>query len=245
MKRFVFLLSATLLSLNSFAQDNADEANLDASKANFIRSVSGLVQQGGYENELRGSFYFYVRNVRKLGGTVYVFDEWDNKGTIIVDDENKFSIDNINFNALSNEVHSQVDDGQVYIFDFNFVEELFINNRKFKAYDHQGSKRVFEVIYSDDTFSILKNYKASIKKNDPDPLMLKELKDEYIIKNSMYVLRNGNMEKFKLSKRNFLNQFDKSSKGDIEKFIKDNDLSIKNPYHMRDIANYAMGLQSN
>ena len=75
--------------------------------------------------------------------------------------------------------------------------------------------------------------------------MLKEHKDEYIVKNSMYVLRDGNMQKFKFSKRNFLKQFDKSTKGDIEKFIKDNDLSLKDPYHMRDIAKYAVSLQTN
>ncbi len=244
MKRCMILLLAMAFSLNSLAQDTAEEASLSTSNSNFIQSVSGLVQQGGYENEVRGSFYFYVKNVRKLGGSVYVFDDWDNKGIVVVDEEQKFSIDNINFNALSNEIQAQVDGEKVYIFDFNFVDEVYINNRKFKSYKFQGADRVLEVIYSDDSFSILKDYKTSIKKNDPDPLMFKEHKDEYIIKKALYIERNGNMQKFKFSKRNFLNQFDKDTRKDIEKYIKDNKLSFKNPYHMRDIAKYAMSIQS-
>ena len=241
MDRCVLLLFSMVLSFYSFGQ-TLEVSDADVSYTEFTSSLQTL---GGLSNNhMRGSSFIFIRNLREVDGSVHVFKKWDNKGIVIVDEEQKFSIDNINFNALSNQIESKIDESKVYIFDFNFVEDIFINNRRFSSYKLHGDNRVFEVIYSDNSFSILKDYKASIKKKDPDPLMLTQHKEEHIIKSKLYVIRNGNFEKFKFSKRNFLNQFDKSSKNDIQKFIKENKLSLKDPYHMRDIAKYAMSLQT-
>ena len=172
---------------------------------------------------------YFFNPPRDIEGSYYLFKNWKNKAIIIFIDEKTFALENINFSVKDNRFESQITKDSVYAFDFSNINYVIINSRKFKAFysPNDGINRMFEVIAEKIEFILLKGYEIGVKVNDPNPLMIKPIKDEYIIKDSYFLVRQGDMQPFKLNKENILSLIVEENEKAFEKYVKENKLSYK------------------
>jgi len=189
---------------------------------NNLNKVNRTGQTSGY----------FFNPPRDIEGSYYLFKNWENNAVIVFNNEKTFVLDNINLSVKDNRFETQINKDSVYAFDFYKINYVVINSRKFRAFSSPKDGlnrifRIFEVIAEKNTFTLLKGYELGVKVNDPDPLMPKPNKDEYFIKRSYFLAKEGNIEKFRLSKKNILDLIGKDNRRAFEKYVNENNLSYK------------------
>jgi len=179
-----------------------------------------------------------IKNPKKpIDGTVYIYDEWDNNGTVS-SEETKVRLSNLNFNAQRNAFQSKINRDSLFTFNFRNLKEVVIKDKTFKnVYSpiHQKS-RVFEVLIENKDFSIYKDYRIEIKDGNPDP-QRGSPNDKYLLRYDYYVSQGENFDKFQLKKSKLLKLMgDKADK--VEAYIKSNKLKIKKSKDLLKIMKY-------
>lgn len=163
---------------------------------------------------------------RKILGSYHIFDTWENKGVIYVNKEKAYNINNINVNVKENRFESRTSKDSVFAFDTQVLDYVLINDRKFKRvyFDPFRDYKICELIVEEDDYKIFKVYRSDVKKNDPDPLMIKPNGDEFVVNSWYYIKRGEDIERFKLNKKYILELLSNHKK-EIESFAKKNKLS--------------------
>lgn len=165
-------------------------------------------------------------------GSVYLFDEWENRGVIEVDDK-RYIFSNMNYNVKRSAFQSKIGQDSVVSFDLSTFDRIVINDKAFKSI-YNPSKRAnenFEVIYEGSDMAILKGYVIEITEANPNP-MINRSKRKILTKERYYVKKKNSIKSMKFKKKGILALAgDKSA--DLERYAKKNKLSFKDESDVR------------
>ena len=150
-----------------------------------------------------GSSFFYNQPNKVILGSTYLFDEWNNDGEIQTVTGERFLVRNINLNLSRNAFEAKVNDNDsIFSFNFNNIKQIVINGKSYKNYYYNEENRVYELIYSNENFSILKGFSVKLVTGSGNP-MVNRSNDKYVKKESYFIrdAEDKSIQKFKLNKR--------------------------------------------
>ena len=178
-----------------------------------------------------GTSFFYNQPSKVILGSAYLFDEWNNDGEIQTLTGERFLVRNINLNISRNAFEAKVNDNDsIFSFNFNNIKQIIINGKYYKNYFYNEDNRVYELVYSGKTFSILKGFTVKLVTGSGNP-MVNRSNDKYVKKESYFIRSTDTkiIESFKMNKRSLNKLFENSFKdvGRILAFIDSGNLSYK------------------
>lgn len=234
---FVFLISI----FTSFAQNSV------GGKRGVGEYVGGMdfndfSTKSGYNvTQILGKFVDNDNNVapsKKTEGSSLLFEDWDTKGTIVLGDK-EYHIINLNYDIKKEQFLTRINQDSIFVFDFNNIDKIILNDRTFKQiYDTKNNQtNIYEVIFEDENFSLLKDYSVYTIEASPDP-MLNRPNDKIKTISSYLVYKDKLMEPFKWNKRSILGLVDDDKKDEFEKYIKKNNLSYKEESDVSKVLKY-------
>ena len=212
----ILLLSIFLISNIVLSQTN--------SLTDFRSALTG-------ETTNFGTSFFYNQPNKVILGSAYLFDEWNNDGEIQTLTGERFLVRNINLNISRNAFEAKINDNDsIFSFNFNNIEQIIINGKNYKNYFYNEDNRVYELVYTGKTFSILKGFAVKLVTGSGNP-MVNRSNDKYVKKESYFIRSTDTkiIESFKMNKRSLNKLFENSLKdvGRILAFIDSGNLSYK------------------
>ena len=212
----ILLLSILLISNIVLSQTN--------SQTDFRSALTG-------ETTNFGTSFFYNQPNKVILGSAYLFDEWNNDGEIQTLTGERFLVRNINLNISRNAFEAKINDNDsIFSFNFNNIKQIIINGKNYKNYFYNEDNRVYELVYTGKTFSILKGFTVKLVTGSGNP-MVNRSNDKYVKKESYFIRSTDTkiIESFKMNKRSLTKLFENSLKdvGRILAFIDSGNLSFK------------------
>lgn len=186
---------AILCTFTLIGQTNKTDGNASAISNNMVVAANG-------NNAFGASAVFFNPN-KKAEGSVHLFKTWDNLGVIHSVDDQKFSIKNINLNLERNVFESKIGQDSLFTFNFNNIKMFVVNGLKFKNYYHKGESKVFQTLYEQETYEILRGFNLQLVKGSVNP-MLNRSTDKYVQKSAYYIRENDLIKPLRLKKKNVL-----------------------------------------
>ena len=178
-----------------------------------------------------GTSFFYNQPSKVILGSAYLFDEWNNDGEIQTLTGERFLVRNINLNISRNAFEAKINDNDsIFSFNFNNIKQIIINGKYYKNYFYNEDNRVYELVYSGKTFSILKGFTVKLVTGSGNP-MVNRSNDKYVKKESYFIRSTDKktIESFKMNKRSLNKLFENNLK-DVSRilaFIDSGNLSYK------------------
>ena len=174
----------------------------------------------------------------KTEGSPLLFDDWNNQGVIVMGDK-KYHFNNLNYNISRDEFMSKINNDSVFVFDLSNIDKIIVGNKQFKQLYDSGERKnkIYEVIYENDNFSLLKDYFIITTEGSPNP-MLNRPNDKIVKKSTYFIMRNNSIEPFGWSKRSIVNLIDKEKKEEFKKYVKKNNLSYRDESDVRTMLKY-------
>ena len=178
-----------------------------------------------------GTSFFYNQPSKVILGSAYLFDEWNNDGEIQTLTGERFLVRNINLNISRNAFEAKINDNDsIFSFNFNNIKQIIINGKYYKNYFFNEDNRVYELVYSGNSFSILKGFTVKLVSGSGNP-MVNRSNDKYVKKESYFIRSNDKktIESFKMNKRSLNKLFENNLK-DVSRiltFIDSSNLSYK------------------
>lgn len=225
MKKILTLL-CLLLSLSVYTQTNFN---------------AGLTM-GGNDYNYGSTFFYNTRNV--VIGSVYLFDEWNNKAEIHTLSDERFLVRNINLNINRNAFEAKLTDSDsIFSFNFNNIKHIIINDKTYKNYYYNDDNRVYEIIYESNKFSIMKGFSIKLVSSSGNP-MVNRANDKYAKFSSYFIMQNNSIKPFKLRKKSVYKLFngDKNVISRLESYVLNKKLSYKKEDDIAQILDYAFDL---
>ena len=178
-----------------------------------------------------GTSFFYNQPSKVILGSAYLFDEWNNDGEIQTLTGERFLVRNINLNISRNAFEAKINDNDsIFSFNFNNIKQIIINGKYYKNYFNNEDNRVYELVYSGKTFSILKGFTVKLVTGSGNP-MVNRSNDKYVKKESYFIRSTDKktIESFKMNKRSLNKLFENKLKdvSRIQAFIDSGNLSYK------------------
>ena len=178
-----------------------------------------------------GTSFFYNQPSKVILGSAYLFDEWNNDGEIQTLTGERFLVRNINLNISRNAFEAKINDNDsIFSFNFNNIKQIIINGKYYKNYFNNEDNRVYELVYSGKTFSILKGFTVKLVTGSGNP-MVNRSNDKYVKKESYFIRSSDKktIESFKMNKRSLNKLFENNLKdiSRIQAFIDSGNLSYK------------------
>jgi len=172
-----------------------------------------------------GEFDNIEFNRRGTDGTVYLFDNWENRGIIYVG-EKRYVVTNLNYHIRRDEFMMKMEGDSTFIFDLLRVDKFSVNHRQFTSiYDPAESKnRIFEILYQDENQSLLKGYFVKYMEASPNP-MVNRGRNEIKQGHNYFIYKNGNLMPFRLKKSSTLKLVNLDKSQEIDKYVKSNQIS--------------------
>ena len=178
-----------------------------------------------------GTSFFYNQPSKVILGSAYLFDQWNNDGEIQTLTGERFLVRNINLNISRNAFEAKINDNDsIFSFNFNNIKQIIINGKYYKNYFFNEDNRVYELVYSGNSFSILKGFTVKLVTGSGNP-MVNRSNDKYVKKESYFIRSNDKktIESFKMNKRSLNKLFENNLKdvSRIQAFIDSGNLSYK------------------
>ena len=225
MRFFLIVLFSINLSLSQSNSQTDFRSALTGKSANF------------------GSSFFYNQPNKVILGSTYLFDEWNNDGEIQTVTGERFLVRNINLNLSRNAFEAKVNDNDsIFSFNFNNIKQIVINGKSYKNYYFNEENRVYELIYSNEKFSILKGFSVKLVTGSGNP-MVNRSNDKYVKKESYFIrdVKDKSIQKFKLNKRSFSKLFSNKDLDleRIERFSSSKRISFKDEVDIIELLKFA------
>ncbi len=231
MKKYLLILVFTLIVGVVTGQQNERVLN-DGNAALFDAANAGSSSFGS-------SVTFYNQK-RLTDGTFYLFDDWNNYTIIQTQDNQKFVLRNINLNMERHTFESKVEGDSIFTFGFNNIDKFIINGRTYKNYYWAEDSKVYEVIYDNNDFQLLKGFRVQLIEGSANP-MLNRSRDKYVRKEYYCIRKDNKIKTIKLKKSRILKLVD----GDVEKankivaYARNNSLSFKKERDVQKILEFS------
>ena len=225
MRFFLIILFSINLSLSQSNSQTDFRSALSGKSANF------------------GSSFFYNQPNKVILGSTYLFDEWNNDGEIQTVTGERFLVRNINLNLSRNAFEAKVNDNDsIFSFNFNNIKQIVINGKSYKNYYFNEENRVYELIYSNENFSILKGFSVKLVTGSGNP-MVNRSNDKYVKKESYFIrdAEDKSIQKFKLNKRSLVKLFSNKDLDleRIERFSSSKRISFKDEEDVIQLLKFA------
>jgi hypothetical protein len=186
------------------------------------------------------SAYFYNPRI-PVDGSEYLFDEWKNKAVVYTKDKHVFSLKNINLNIKRNSFVSKVGKDSVFTFDMNNIDKIIINRKIYKSVFSEDGKRIYQVVYENANFSILRGFTIQMVQSSPNP-MVNRRADRLVRKRVLFLKKDDAVKRFKLTKRKILGLVNTANKEEVLRYAKDQKLSFRNEEDLNKILEYSSSL---
>ncbi|RLD26920.1 MAG: hypothetical protein DRI75_10725 [Bacteroidetes bacterium] len=244
----ILIIPVLLLFLNSNAQSFQDALNTSGGNApfnNLTGNLNGEYQTlTGNENEwskIMGVFYqFDDIRFGKIGldGSVYLFDNWENKGVIVVGNK-RYAVPNINFHINQDLFLTKMENDSTFVYDFKGIDKIIVNSRAFKSIYNtaEGKNKIYEIVYGSKDLILLKRYSVKLIQASPNP-MVNRTKSKIKRSSNYYLMKDGGVIPFKLKKSNILNLINSEQTQRLEQYVKDYKLSYKKEKDVNKILDY-------
>lgn len=242
MSRLHIFFSFFIITLVSFSQTNLNTTGLTGNPSQAISLFSGLkVNDYGHNRS---------ENDSNVEGSPYLFKNWNNKSKIWYDDK-VFNLDSINYDLENERFEIKLNKDSIYIISPNTnIKKVEINNLLFKPYYNNKLQRnsFYEVLWENDNYSFLSNYKLKIKGGGIDPLTKTYISPkEYVSEKDYFILKHEEEEQMvaiKLKKSDILKLVDVSYIDMIEDFVKKQRLKYNQISDINRILNYYYSIKS-
>ena len=171
-----------------------------------------------------------------------MFEDWNNSGIIYATTTERYSLKNINLNIERNSFESKVGQDSLFSFNFNNIDKFVINGRTFKNFYWDDDNRVYEIIYENENWSLIKGFKIVEVTGSANP-MLNRTRDRIIRKAFYYLKDDSGINTFIMKKNKILKLLNKKESGseEILGFVKSNKLSFKKEDDVIKILDYSLG----
>lgn len=200
----------------------------------FILGLSITAQTIGVDNGTNSSFenLYDLREMNdynigantKIKGTVFLFEDWNNKG-IVYSIFNTYELNKLNYNMLNDNFSVELSKDSLYILSKEKIDSVAIDNHIFVKKKMANKTFFYEKIAQTNSISLLKKYNVSQKEGTFNPLDGKT-SPTVLYKEENYFIDNQGLTKIKPSKKTILPYFkDKTSA--VSKFLKENNISFK------------------
>ncbi len=250
MKKFllpVFLLLSCNFFAQSFLEAYESTRHLEPFSNNngtTIEEFNSLTGNPDEWSKIMGVFYEFddIRFGKiALEGSVYLFKEWNNQAVVLANNK-RYRIPNINFNIKQGTFISKIQGDSLFVYDFDKVERILVNNRVFKKLysSIDKEKKIFEVLFESDKLSLLKSYHTVFIQASPNPMVNRpsnKIRQAY----SYYIDVNGDVIPFKLNKSSFKKIVTDSDKKKMYDFVKKYNLTYSKESDAKKILFYVFG----
>lgn len=159
-------------------------------------------------------------------GSIYLFDEWENKGEIYLGNK-KYVTSNINLNINKDIFMSKIEGDSTFVYDILSLDKIVVNNRQFRSFYNpsENKNRIFEILFEEDNILLLRGYYITFIKSSPNPMVNRP--DNKIKQRSNYfIYKNKSLQPFKLNKKKYLNLVSDEQKKELAKYVKNYKLSF-------------------
>ena len=236
MKTFLTILSIITVGFIN-AQDTA------VANDNVINNAASLQRAASAVQSSYGSSTYFVNPARPVKGSIYLFEQWENRGVLVTIDKQRFGMRNVNIDLKNQSFQSKFSKDSIFNYNFNNIDKFIINNKVYKNFYYNEDNRIYEVMHETPEYSLLKGYKVNLVEGSANP-MLNRKTDKYVQKYDYYVKTDTEIKKFKLGKKSLLKLLgtDKETTEKIVQYAKANDLSFKKDFDVKKLLNYGMSL---
>lgn len=215
---------------------------LSAQNDSFVNNQGAMLESmsSPYGGNYGGSTRFYNPPM-EIMGTIYLFDTWENTGIMYTKTNQKFVLKNINLNIQRNAFQVKISQDSIFTYYFNNIEKFEVNNKVYKNYFSENGKRIYEVIYESDEFSIIKGFDIEYITGSVNP-MLRRKNDKYVRIKTYYIWKDKKIELFKLNRRRVLKLVadDQERVEKVKQFVEENKLSYKKGFDVRRALEYSV-----
>ena len=182
----------------------------------------------------RGQLLTFTDAQPRAKGSLYLYDKWKNIGVIEFNDGQKALTKNINYNIDTNMFESIFAKDSTHNYNLETIREITLNNKRYKQFKFKKEKKVFEIIFEDPNFSLLKSYSIHVYKASKNP-MVNITHDTYKQREHYFIKKGNSIEAISLNKKHVLKIL--NSKGiaesDAKKLAKEKNLSFKNEFDVQ------------
>lgn len=171
----------------------------------------------------------FVNPPKKVMGSVYLFDNWDSKGVLYTKTRNKYIVKNLNLNMQRNVFEARISKDTIFSYYFNNIDKFVINGKVYKSLFSEKGKRLYEIVYESDDFSIIKGFHIEYITGSVNP-MLRRLNDKYVRVQTFYVKRNDEViKRFRFNKKTVLKLLEDNPERNQKfmQYMEDNSFSFK------------------
>ncbi len=229
---FIFVL-LLVVSVNSQSFQEAYESTRiiePYANANGTNSYDGYVgnpQEWSKIIGIIGEFDNIEFNKKGLDGSIYLFENWENKGEIQIENR-KYFVTNINFNINQDKILMRMEGDSTFVFDVMSTDKFSINGKQFTSVysSSENKNKIYEVLFKDKDRSLLKGYFLSYIEASPNP-MVNRGRNQIKRGHSYFIYENGKLKPFRLKKSSTLNLASSDKSKEIEQYVKSNKLSYK------------------
>ncbi len=215
---------------------------LSAQNDSFVNNQGAMLESmsSPYGGNYGGSTRFYNPPM-EIMGTIYLFDTWENTGIMYTKTNQKFVLKNINLNIQRNAFQVKISQDSIFTYYFNNIEKFEVNDKVYKNYFSENGKRIYEVIYESDEFSIIKGFDIEYITGSVNP-MLRRKNDKYVRIKTYYIWKDKKIELFKLNRRRVLKLVadDQERVEKVKQFVEENKLSYKKGFDVRRALEYSV-----
>lgn len=207
----------------SFVSMQAQETTTVKQNDTFM--IENMAKMGAGAQNL-GMTSMIINPPKRVQGSVHLFDGWNNRGIFITSEDKKYSLRNINYNVQRNVFESKIGTDSVFTFNTGNIDKIVINNRPFKSIYNPAvrAENIYEVIFENDKFAILKKYEVELVEGSDNPMVVRPSK--YLLNDSYWVKKRNSVKSFKMKKKNITKLAGKDAKA-LEQYAEDNNLSFK------------------
>jgi hypothetical protein len=210
---------------NNFVENNAKSLSAAAS--------SNIQAQGQ-------SAYFYNPRI-PVDGSEYLFDEWENRADVFTKDNYTYSLKNINLNIKRNSFVSKLGKDSIFTFNMNNIDRIIIDRKIYKSVFSEDGKRIYQVIFEDTDFSILKGFSIRTVPSSPNPMVNRKI-DRLVRKEVLFLKKDNAIKRFKLTKRRVLDLINADNKEEVLGYAKDKKLSFRKEEDLNKLLEYSSSL---
>lgn len=224
--KYLFTSLALLAVLAVNAQENLG----------ITQNTSEALAAGSTALSSHGASSYFYNQAREVDGKVHLFEDWENSAVIHTNDNQRLMVRNINLNLKRNAFEAKISKDSLFSFNFNNIEKFVVNNKIYKNYYWDNDNKVYEVIFENGDFQLLKGFKVVYIEGSANP-MLNRARDKYIRREFFYLRQNEEIKPFRLKKNKILRLLDSDqvNSDKVAMYAKDNKLSFKRPYDVQKI----------
>jgi hypothetical protein len=172
-------------------------------------------------------------------GTVYLFPNWEGQNTVYDTDNQKFVLQNLNYNILTKMLETKRGKDSLFTLEAKKVDFVDHASKIYRFYNIKGTRELFQELYASDNVKFLKGFNTAVKEGVINPLTQVYLQNEKVyIEEKYYIkVKSGNFNEFKLKKRSVLKLMgDKESQ--IKQYASSEKLSYKSEEDLVKIFGY-------